>query len=106
MAGGFRINSPFWRKWLLRLALMSFFGLYSVGLLPHDHHAAVDDANCPVCHVVSGLASLAASSGPADSGLANPFMQLLLVLPWVPAAIVVVSRSYSLRHSRAPPLFS
>jgi len=107
MARRLWMHGAFWRKWILRVALLSFVGLYGLGLLPHHHPLeAVDDADCSVCHAVSGLASLAGDSGPADSGLASPFMQVLLVLSWVPAAFVVISRSYSLRLSRAPPLFS
>ncbi len=94
-------------KWLLRLALVSFVGLYSIGLLPHTHAAAApDDLNCPVCHVVSGLQNLTGNSSPPAFQLTHYVLQLLLVLPWLIVAIPRAGKALLLKQSRAPPAYS
>src|SRR5260221_14446901 len=76
------------RRWFLALALLSFLGLYSIGLLPH-HHPAGGELNCPICHVVGHLEKFTGDFGKAQfDALASP-LKLLLILP-------------SLRPSSAP----
>jgi hypothetical protein len=103
MNSSIRILGPFWRKWIISFALLSFVGLYSVGLLPHNHRAVLDKLNCPICHVVGGLAKLTAHSSPPGIQLVNHILPLLLVLPWVPAAVVRNDKFLFLKQSRAPP---
>jgi hypothetical protein len=95
-----------WCKWIFRLALISFVGLYSIGLLPHKHAAAIpDELNCPVCHAVNGLTKLSASTNSPGLVLAGYVFQLLLVLPWV-ALLLVRSKEFpSSKRARAPPRF-
>jgi hypothetical protein len=97
------LDSP-WRKWLLRFALVSFVGLYSLGLLPHHHSAAPDDLNCPVCHAVSGLTDLTGHFSPPGIQHIRHVLQLLLVLPWLIVAIACTDKFLLLKRSRAPPL--
>ena len=99
------LGSP-WRKWILSFALLSFVGLYSVGLLPHNHRAVLDKLNCPICHVVGGLAKLTAHSSPPGIQLVSHVLPLLLVLPRVPAAVARTDKFLFLKQSRAPPSVS
>ena len=100
------IAGSFWCKWIFRLALISFVGLYSIGLLPHKHAAAIpDELNCPVCHAVNGLTKLSSSTNSPGLVLAGYAFQLLLVLPWV-ALLIVRSKEFpSSKRARAPPRF-
>jgi hypothetical protein len=93
-----------WCKWLFRLALVSFVGLYSIGLLPHKHAASIPgELNCPVCHAVNGLTDLTGNSNSASMGLAGFALQLLLVLIWVPMAFPRATKILTSQRARAPP---
>ena len=92
-----------WRKWVLRFALVSFVGLYSLGLLPHHHSAVPDDLNCPVCHAVSGLDKLTGDSGAPGIQLTLHVVLLLLLLPWVPSVLARSDKLLLLRQPRGPP---
>ena len=95
-----------WCKWIFRLALISFLGLYSIGLLPHKHAAAIpDELNCPVCHAVNGLTKLSASTNSPGLVPAGYVLQLLLVLPWVALLLVRPKAFPSSKRARAPPRF-
>ena len=107
MVGYPAIAKSAWRRWFFRFALVSLIGLYSTGLLPHTHTAAVpDDLNCPVCHAVSGLQNLTGNSSPPAFQLTHYVLQLLLVLPWLIVVVPRTGKVFLLKQSRAPPAFS
>jgi hypothetical protein len=106
MLDGIYMLGPTWRKWILRFVLLSFVGLYSVGLLPHEHANLQSDQDCPICHVVSTLSNLAAHSSPPGLQLTAHFLLLLLVLSWVPAVVARTDKHLFFKRSRAPPVLS
>jgi len=106
MTRGFLMFGSLWRKWVLRFALLSFVGLYSLGLLPHHHAAVADDLNCPVCHAVNSLTNLAGDSSPPGFQFTSFVLQLLLVLAWAPAVVARNDKLLLLKHPRAPPSVS
>ncbi len=94
-----------WCKWLFRLALVSFVGLYSIGLLPHKHAASIpDELNCPVCHAVNGLTKLTGNSNPPGLEVTAFVLQVLLVLGWAPTVLPRAAKLLSHQRARAPPL--
>jgi hypothetical protein len=94
-----------WCKWLFRLALVSFVGLYSIGLLPHKHAASIpDELNCPVCHAVNGLTKLTGNSHAPGLEVPAFCMQILLVLAWVSLVVPRAPKIRSHNRARAPPL--
>jgi len=107
MARRLWMNCSFWRRWILRITLLSFVGLYGLVLLPHHHPLnEVNDHDCVVCHAVSGLGQLTGNASPATPHLADYALKVVLVLPWAPASIVCTDRLLLLKHSRAPPAVS
>jgi len=107
MARRLWMNCSFWRRWILRITLLSFVGLYGLVLLPHHHPLnEVNDHDCVVCHAVSGLGQLTGNASPATPHHADYVLKVVLVLPWVPATIARSDRRLLLRHSRAPPAVS
>jgi hypothetical protein len=98
------LRSP-WCKWLFRLALLSFVGLYSIGLLPHKHAAPIpDELNCPVCHAVNGLTKLTGNSNPPSLEVTAFVLQVFLLLVWTPFVLPRASKILSHKRARAPPL--
>jgi hypothetical protein len=93
-----------WCKWLFRLALVSFVGLYSIGLLPHKHAASIpDELNCPVCHAVNGLTKLTGNSNPPGLAVTAFVLLVLLVLAWAPMVLPRAAKILSHQRARAPP---
>src|SRR5436309_1963942 len=91
-------------KWLFRLALVSFVGLYSIGLLPHQHASSIpDELNCPVCHAVNSLTQLAGHSHPPAFGPLAFVLQVLFVLAWPSLVLPRAAKFLSHRRARAPP---
>lgn len=103
MAGYRAIASLAWRRWVFRFALVSFVGLYSIGLLPHSHGIDAGE-NCAVCHAVQGLSSLSADFSPPKLEFRAPVLHVLLVLPRMAAAFDRPEKLFSPQRSRAPPL--
>lgn len=93
-----------WCRWLFRLALVSFVGLYSIGLLPHKHAASIpDELNCPVCHAVNGLTKLTGNSNPPSLELPIFFLQILLVLACASPVLPRTIKIHAHNRARAPP---
>jgi hypothetical protein len=97
-----QIVSLAWRRWIFCLALVSFIGLYSAGLLPHRHDRISDKLDCPVCHVVHELSSFTADFEPPRLEIPLPVLQLLLV---VSSLVIAAARHERLLSAlpRAPP---
>src|ERR1700733_14059341 len=92
-----------WCKWLFRLALISFVGLYSLGLLPHHADSTPDDLKCPICQAVAGLTNLTGHSSPPGLKLVSCVLQILLVLSWAVVTVARTDKVLLLKQSRAPP---
>jgi len=104
MPARFSSLRPSWCKWLFRLALVSFVGLYSIGLLPHKHAASIPDKlNCPVCHAVNGLTELTGNSNPPGLEITAFVLQVLLVLAWASMVFPRAAKILSHQRARAPP---
>jgi hypothetical protein len=92
-----------WRRSMLVCMLLACAGVYSLGLLPHDHAATLDDLNCPVCHAVSGLNTMSGDTAEPVLLPVNPLIGWLLLLPWVPITLARSDKLLRLRQSRGPP---
>lgn len=88
------------RTWIIRVALLCFIGLHSLGLL-HKHATLAEHDACLACQVVDhqplGVADSASGSLPYLLAL------LFLVLPWHPGAVRSF-QFFSRPQSRAPPV--
>ncbi len=90
-----------WRSWVVRLALLYFIALHSVGLL-HAHATAADRDACLACQVVDHQ-SLDAPD-PGSALLCALLLLFYLGLPWAPRAAPTLAL-FARPHSRAPPSF-
>jgi len=88
-----------WRSWVVRLALLYFVALHSVGLL-HAHATAADRDACLACQVVDHQSLDVPDAGPAP--LYALLLLFYLALPWAPRVAPTLAR-FARPYSRAPP---
>ncbi len=89
-----------WRGWVVRLALLFFIALHSIGLL-HNHVTAAEHDACLACQVVDHQPVDVPDAG---AGTLHALLVLLcLALPWIPRVARRLER-FGRPHSRAPPL--
>lgn len=91
-----------WRSWVVRLALLCFVALHSIGLL-HHHTTTAERAACVACQVVDHQASNVPQTGCAL--LVAFVVWLVLALPARPQ-LPRRTELFSRPPTRAPPFRS